>query len=119
MVEESDIILIEVKKMLGIESTTTEFDIDILTHINSAFFTLYQLGIGPSMPFSIASDTTWDLFETIIPKSIILNYLFLKTKMVFDPPTSSPLIEAMKDRISELEFRMNIYTDNGNGVVSG
>lgn len=119
MVEDTDVILNEVKRMLSIETSVTEFDIDIATHINSAFFTLFELGIGPSTPFYITTDTTWESFETIVPKQVILDYLFLKTKLVFDPPTSSPLIEAMKDRISELEFRMNIYTDNGGGVVSG
>lgn len=119
MVEDTDIILDEVKQMLSIESSVTEFDIDITSHVNSAFFTLFELGIGPSTPFYITTATTWETFETIVPKQVILDYLFLKTKLIFDPPTSSPLIEAMKDRISELEFRMNIYTDNGGGVVSG
>ena len=119
MVNDDDIILTEVKRMLSIDPSVNEFDIDIVSHVNSAFFTLFQLGIGPSTPFSITTDTTWASFETIIPKQVILDYLFLKTKLIFDPPTSSPLIEAMKDRISELEFRMNIYTDNGGGIVSG
>ncbi len=114
-----DEILLAVKRMLGIEESTTEYDIDVLAHINSAFFTLFELGIGPSTPFYIDANSTWDDFETSIPNNVILDYLYLKTKMVFDPPQSSPLIEAMKDRISELEFRMNIYTDNGGGVVSG
>lgn len=119
MVEDTDVILEEVKRMLSIEPSVTEFDIDIATHVNSAFFTLFELGIGPSTPFYITADTTWESFETAVPKQIILDYLFLKTKLIFDPPASSPLIEAIKDRISELEFRMNIYTDNGGGVVNG
>lgn len=119
MVNDTDIILADVKRMLSIEPEVTEFDIDITTHINSAFFVLFELGIGPFIPFYIDTETTWASFETIVPKQVILDYLFLKTKLVFDPPTSSPLIEAIKDRIAELEFRMNIYTDNGGGVVSG
>lgn len=119
MVEDSDVILEEVKRMLSIEPSVTEFDIDITTHINSAFFALFELGIGPSTPFYITTDTTWGSFDTIVPKHVILDYLFLKTKLVFDSPASASLTEAIKDRISELEFRMNIYTDNGGGVVSG
>lgn len=119
MTSDNDIILTEVKRMLEIEQETTEFDIDITSHINSAFFSLFEIGIGPSIPFYINASTTWGEFETIIPKSIILDYLYLKTKLVFDPPASSSVIDAFKDRLSELEFRMNIYTDNGGGDVSG
>lgn len=119
MIKDSDVIFYAIKRMLGIESSVTEFDIDIISHLNSAFFTLCELGIGPSKPFYVTEDTSWGSFETTVPKQVILDYLFLKTKLIFDPPTSSPLIEAMKDRISELEFRMNIYTDNGGGVVNG
>jgi hypothetical protein len=119
MVTDTDIILDGVKRMLEIEQDTTEFDLDISTHVNSAFFSLYQLGIGPDTPFYIDATTTWELFVTKVPKTIILDYLFMKTKMVFDPPTSSSVIDAYKDRIAELEFRMNIYTDNGGGVVDG
>jgi len=112
-------ILIQVKKMLEIEDDVSEFDTDITAHINSAFFSLYQLGIGPSSPFYIDNTTTWSSFETSIPKTLILDYVYLKTKLVFDPPASSTVGEAYKERIAELEFRMNIYVDNGGGEVSG
>ncbi len=119
MVTDTDAILESVKRMLEIQQDTTEFDLDICTHINAAFFTLWQLGIGPDTPFYVDADTIWMEFQSKIPKPILLDYLFVKTKMVFDPPTSNPVIEAYKDRIAELEFRMNIYVDNGGGVVDG
>lgn len=119
MTTDSDIILTEVKQRLEIEQDTTEFDIDILSSVNSAFFSLYQLGIGPTTPFYIDDTTAWESFKTKLPKSIILEYLYLKTKLVFDPPNSSSVIEAYNNRISELEFRMNIEVDNGGGVVDG
>lgn len=118
MIEDSDIILVEVKRLLEIEQDTTEFDIDVLANVNAAFFTLYELGVGPATPFYITDTTTWQEFETSIPKPVILDYLFLKTKLVFDPPASSFVLEAFKYRISELEFRMNIYTDDGGGTVT-
>ena len=113
-----DLILSDVKRMLGIEVTTTEFDIDVCSHVNSAFFTLNQLGVGPSTPFYIDATTEWSAFETSVPKQVVLDYLYLKTRLVFDPPTSSQVMDAYKDRISELEFRMNILVDNGGGEVS-
>lgn len=116
--DESMPILTSVKKMLNINDDTTEFDLDILSHINSAFFALNQLGIGPSTPFSISSSTTWSSFTTNVPKDVVLDYVVLKTNLIFDPPSSSTVLDAYKDRISELEFRMNILVDSGGGTVT-
>lgn len=115
----SETILSDVKQMLGIQPEVDEFNIDVTSHVNGAFFTLNQLGIGPSTPFVIDATTEWSSFETIVPKNVVLDYLYLKTKLIFDPPTASNVYEAYKDRIAELEFRMNIMVDNGGGVVSG
>lgn len=112
-------ILESVKKMLSIDSEVTEFDIDIIAKINSAFFSIYQLGVGPSTPFRINTTTTWDELETSIPKDVVLEYLYLKTRLVFDPPTIASVIDAYKSSISELEFRMNVEVDSGGGVISG
>ena len=117
--DESSTILSTVKKLLNIDDDTTEFDADIKAYINGAFFSLYQLGIGPSAPFSINDTTTWENYTTSVPKSVVLDYLHLKTAIIFDPPSSSSVVEAYKDRISELEFRMNILVDNGGGDISG
>ena len=75
-------ILTDVKQMLGIQPEVDEFNIDVISHVNGAFFTLNQLGIGPSTPFTIDVSTEWSSFETSIPKKIVLDYLYLKTKLV-------------------------------------
>jgi hypothetical protein len=118
MIADDDIILDDVKQRLEIEQDTTEFDIDVLSDVNSAFFSLYQLGIGPATPFYIDKTTTWGSFTTKIPKSLILEYLYLKTKIVFDPPIMSVVMDAYNNRLSELEFRMNVEVDNGSGIIS-
>jgi len=115
----TEVILVDIKKMLGIEESVSEFDVDILSSVNSAFFVLYQLGIGLEDPIVIDQYTRWGDFETTAPKNVMRDYVYLKVKMVFDPPSSSFVAEAMKDRISELEFRLNIHVDNGGGVVNG
>lgn len=112
-------ILSSVKKLLNIDEAITEFDSDIRSYINGALFSLYQIGIGPSIPFFINDETIWDEYQTTVPKDIILDYIHLKTAIIFDPPTSSSVVEAYTDRISELEFRMNILVDNGGGNVTG
>lgn len=118
-VDSSKIILNEVKKQNGIDSEITEFDSDILSLINGAFFTLNQIGVGPSISFSVDESTSFGSFDTQVPYDVLLNYLVLKTKIVFDPPSSSAVIDAYKDRIAELEFRMNIMVDSGGGYVTG
>lgn len=117
---ESNVILDNVKQLLNIEHDTHEFDRDILASINSSFFTLYQLGVGPSdEPFHCGLETTWNSFETSVPKDVVLDYLHLTTSLVFDPPTISSVLDAYKNRIMDLEFRMNIYVDDGGGNVTG
>lgn len=119
MIDEALPILSDVKRMLGIQPEVNEYDIDITAYINGAFFTLNQIGVGPDTPLCVDSTTPWSSFETVVPKEVVLNYLYLKTKMIFDPPAASSVIEAYKDRIAELEFRMSIMVDNGGGVIIG
>lgn len=111
-------ILSIIKRRLGINTDVDEFDYDIRAHINSAFLSLRQIGVGPTTFFSIDTTTTWSEFATSLPIDVIEDYIYLKVKLVFDPPTSASVIEAYKDRLSELEFRMNIEVDNGGGVVN-
>lgn len=101
-------ILTTIKKLLGIEADYTQFDTDIIIHINSALMTLRQLGVGPSQPISIASDLdTWQAkFGDISDIEAIKTYIYLKVRVVFDPPTSSFVLDAMNRQISELEWRL-------------
>lgn len=108
-------ILNSVKKDIGIGSDYDHFDPEIITAINTAFSTLNQLGVGPSSGFSISDDTTeWSDYISD-PDSptlgFVKTYVSKKAKMLFDPPTSSALMEAMKENIKELEFRINVEVD--------
>lgn len=103
-------ILTSTKKNLGIDVSYTAFDLDILTHINTAFATLYQLGIGPDVGFSIVDATTeWSAFIGTDPKyNAVKTYVYLKVRQYFDPPQTSYLVEATKEQIRELEWRLNV-----------
>ena len=107
-------ILNSVKKMLGIMPDYTVFDEDIIMHINSVFFVLNQLGIGPSAGYSIKDDTnTWSEFiseRTDIES--VKSYIYLKVKLLFDPPSSSALLDAINRQIIELEWRLSISQDD-------
>lgn len=105
-------ILTSIKKLLGIAEEYTHFDPDIIMHINNAFFTLTQLGVGPSAGFSIddAEDNWSDFVDTSRIESV-KTYVYLKVRLVFDPPTSSAVIESINRNISELEWRLNVAVD--------
>lgn len=106
-------ILISTKKLLHVASDDDSFDLDIMTHINSAFSTLHDLGIGPLMGFVIEDETAkWDdIFdnpeEHKVTLSWIRTYVFLKGRLLFDPPTTSFLLDAVNKQIQELEWRIN------------
>lgn len=108
-------ILTSIKKMLGIDEEYTHFDADIIMHINSVFMILIQLGVGPEEGFVIEDDTsTWVDF---IPEAnaaqlhAVKSYIYLKVKLIFDPPLSSAVIDSMNRQIAEFEWRLNVAVD--------
>lgn len=109
----SDSILISTKKILGIEAAYTAFDVDILTHINSVFSTLHQLGIGPVDGYVILDDqATWDLYLLNDPRiNSVKSYMYLRVRLLFDPPTTSYLITSLKEQAQELEWRLNVVRE--------
>lgn len=114
-----DSILDSVKKNLGIPAEYTVFDPDIIMHINSAFFVLSQLGVGPEKGFSISSkDDTWDSYITKDENlEAVKTYVYLKVRITFDPPSSSFVLTSMENQIKELEWRLNVAVDRGEGTV--
>lgn len=105
-----DSILNSIKKLLGISSDETHFDPDIIMHINSVFSILCQLGVGPSTSFSIQDENAiWDDFaEEYANYNDVKTYMYLKVKLLFDPPLNSSVLSAMERQISELEFRLSV-----------
>lgn len=102
-------ILTSVKKICSIAEADTIFDPDIIMHINSVFSTLKQFGIGPDDGYSIEDKTpTWDAF--IGPNkafNFVQSYVSMRVKLLFDPPTTSYLITAVKEQIAEFEWRIS------------
>lgn len=103
-------ILTSIKKLLGIAEEYEHFDSDIIMHINTVFMTLTQLGVGPSEGFYIEDDTdTWtDFIPDVMKHQAVKSYMYLKVKLLFDPPLSSAVMESMKNQIAELEWRLNV-----------
>ena len=107
-------ILTSIKKLLGIAEEYEHFDNDIIMHINSVFMILTQLGVGPSKGFMITdSYAYWDDFlpEDSEKLQAVKTYMYMKVRLMFDPPTSSAVMESMNRTISELEWRLNVAVD--------
>lgn len=111
----TDSILTSIKKMLGITEECTDFDADLIIHINSVLMILTQIGVGPSEGFFIEdkSDFWEDFLEDDIEKlEAVKTFVYLKVRLIFDPPSSSAVAESFNRTISELEWRLHIAAES-------
>lgn len=109
MVTES--ILNSVKEMLGISIDDTSFDKELLMHTNGALMVMTQLGIGPVEGFSIESDKeTWsEFFNDRKNLNLVQTDVFLRVKLIFDPPTNSFLVTSINHQIEEYDYRIEAW----------
>ena len=103
-------ILTSIKKLLGITEEYEHFDADLIMHINSVFMILSQLGVGPDKGFFVIDKE--DVWADFIPEDnanfeAVKSYMYMKVKLLFDPPSSSVVMESMNRMITELEWRLN------------
>lgn len=108
-------ILTSIKKLIGIDESYEVFDTDLIIHINSVFMILAQLGYGPE-GFSIKDEkAVWsDFIKEENKIESVKTYMFMKVKLIFDPPSSSAVIEAYKQFINEFEWRINVQAESTN-----
>lgn len=112
---EMDSILITIKNMLGIPTSYTDFDSQLIVYINSVLAILRQIGVGNSIFTIEGTDEKWsDLFSTEDDLDVeeVKTYVYMKVKLLFDPPTSGIVMDALKQSISEFEWRLNLEADD-------
>lgn len=108
----TDSILDTTKKLLGFESDYTAFDLDIITHINAVFFTLTQLGVGPSTGFLITGkEANWTDYIGAENINAVKSYMFMRVRMMFDPPTTSFHLDSLKKMAEEIEWRLLVQVE--------
>lgn len=110
-----DSILTSVKKKIGMEEDYEHFDSDLIDHINSTFMILNQMGVGPSAGFAITGKyENWSdyLGDDELKLNGVKTYVFMKARLVFDPPTSSSLLTALENSIKEYEWRLNVAAES-------
>jgi hypothetical protein len=118
MGEES--ILDSIKQLIGIQEDDTSFDLDIIIAINSILSVLTQIGVGPESGYQITgSSETWSDFMDEDPRmNSVKSYLYMRVKMLFDPPLTSSVSTAMSDAIKEFEWRLNVQAESSQEVNS-
>lgn len=112
-----DSILTSVKKMLGITEEYDNFDPELVIYINSVFTVLFQLGVGPDEQFHITGKK--EVWTDFLPEGdieAVKTYVYFKVRLMFDPPSSSFVLESFNKQISELEWRMNVLAEEKNLV---
>lgn len=109
----SNSILDSTKRVLLIAENYHAFDDNVEMFINGAFSTIQQLGVGPENGFMISGPSaTWDEFEVApVVLAMVKNFVFLHVKMLFDPPQTGYLNDALKAQLDELQFRLNNFRE--------
>ena len=108
-------ILTSVKKLLGIAEECTDFDADLIMYINMALFALVQMGVGPAAGYTISGkENEWTEFiADPVKVEAVKAYVAVKVRLLgFDPPQSSTTMEALKNTVAEMEWRLNVEHDN-------
>ncbi|MBP5588942.1 MAG: hypothetical protein J6X26_00210 [Bacteroidales bacterium] len=110
-----DSILNSVKEMLGLDPEDTVYDTEIIAHVNAVFMHLMQIGVGPKEGFQITGDTeTWNDFHNgRIDLGALKTYIWTRVKILFDPPSSSFVLDAQKNLGDEMEWRLYANEDTG------
>ena len=116
-----DSILTSVKKIIGISEEDESFDTDLIMHINSVLMILNQLGVGPEDGFSITDKSAvWtDVIGDNKFIEAVKTFVGLKVRLIFDPPTSSAVLDSINKTISELEWRINVMVENKANKTGG
>lgn len=106
-------ILNSIKKNLGIDSEYRVFDSDIIMHINAVFGTLNQLGVGPVSGFRISDENTlWSDYLTYGEEiDEVKSYMYLRVRLLWDPPDRGGVLSSFKEQIEQLEWRIVVKVD--------
>lgn len=108
-------ILISVRKAVGPSEDYTYFDPELIMHINSVFADLQQLGMGPSEGFEITDDKDeWDDFYTDPRLNVVRSYMYIRVRLLFDPPSNSFVVDSLQKQADKIEWRLTVAMDDIN-----
>lgn len=112
--QEEKTILATVKDALGIPISVEVFDVTLLMHINTVFNILREFGVENRSIFAIDSGTVWSSYlEDSQELEMVKTDVYLRVRLMFDPPTSSFVLNSIQEQVKELEWRLNVLVDSG------
>lgn len=102
-------ILSTIKTMLNVESTENAFDQELILYINSALELIEQL-IGDQDNHIVITGTSekWTDYFTCEESEIAKLIVYLRVKLIFDPPSTTTAFQAMENMCKEYEWRLTI-----------
>lgn len=107
-------ILNDTKHMIGLLPEDTAFDMTVVIHVNTAISDLTQLGVGPVQGYQITGpENQWDELVNDPRMNAVKSYVFLKVKLLFDPPQSGFAAQAIERQLTEMQYRINVVADYG------
>lgn len=107
-----ELIFTSIKSMLGIDLNFNGFDSNIQSAINSSIFSLKSIGVVNSDFILDTQNKTWKDLTDEKRFSSVQTYVYLKTKLVFDPPSNTTIINSLEKQLSEIEWRLNLEANN-------
>lgn len=109
-----DSILLSIKKVLGLDKSYNAFDVDVMMAINTTFNVLYQLDISEQPFFISGEEETWsDYLGDRKDMEMVKSLVYLRVRLLFDPPSTGVLHEAMERQVKEFEWRLNFEAEGG------
>lgn len=106
-------ILNNIKKLLNIGEDNTPFDTDVRIHINTAFMALNQIGLTPEHGFSITGpEEKWsDLLVDETRLEAVKTYVYLRVRLLFDPPAHAFLLDSLQEQLKEMYWRLSVMRE--------
>lgn len=112
-----DIVLESIKKLIGFTEEYDAFNTDLTIYINSALDTIVQLGGKVKGRLTIGGSETWsDIFDESTDLEMMKVYIYLRCRLVFDPPINASVLESIKEQIKEYEYRINLEIEYNNAT---
>jgi hypothetical protein len=109
-------VLEDVRGAVGLDRTVSDFDTDLLMHINASIGALNQNGVGNELIIMDNTSTWGDLQNPVQVNhnnyfKMVPLFIMLSTKMLFDPPPPSS-VQYHQSNIDQLLWRLKIaYED--------
>lgn len=119
MDEQNENILLTIKAMLGLGENQNEFDQELMIYINGALFTITELGVGdPTFQIKTGDEVWNDFLKDQDDVNIIKEIVYLRVRLIFDPPSSQFVADALQKKLDEDEWRLIVEVENARNLVS-